>query len=227
MEKTYIVIAAYNEEKNIKKVISGLQEEGYHNIIVVDDGSKDKTFKTAKSAGAIVLRHIINLGQGAALQTGMSYALMSNADYIVNFDADGQHDPKEIKFMLEPIIKKEVNVTLGSRFLKKQKIPFFRKIMLKGGILAIFVFYRVKLSDAHNGFRAFSNSAAKKIVIQSNRMEHASEIIDQIKSKKITYKEVPVTIKYTKETLKYGRKGQGSFDSIKILLKMLLKKMGV
>lgn len=226
MEKTYIVIAAYNEEKNIKKVISNLKNEGYHDIVVVDDGSKDKTFEIAKSTGITVLKHIINRGQGAALQTGMSYALLKDADYIIHFDADNQHNPKEIKSMLEPIMKKEVDATLGSRFLKKQKIPFFRKLMLKGGILAIFVFYRVKLSDAHNGFRAFSNSAARKILIQSDRMEHASEIIEQIKSKKITYKEIPVTIKYTKETLKYGRKGQGSFDSIKILLKMLMKKLG-
>ncbi|MBS3172157.1 glycosyltransferase family 2 protein [Candidatus Woesearchaeota archaeon] len=227
MEKTYIVIAAYNEENNITKVICSLKKEGYHNIIVVDDGSKDQTSKVAKSAGAITLKHIINRGQGAALQTGMSYALLNNADYIVHFDADGQHNPKEIKYMLDPIIKKEVDATLGSRFLKKQKIPFFRKLMLKGGILAILIFYRIKLSDAHNGFRALSNSAAKKIVIKSDRMEHASEIVEQINSKKIKYKEIPVTIKYTKETLKNGRKGQGSFDSIKILSKMVLKKVGV
>jgi glycosyltransferase involved in cell wall biosynthesis len=202
MEKTYIVIAAYNEENNIRSVIVGLKDEGYKNIIVVDDGSKDKTNEISKTEGVIALKHMINCGQGAALQTGMSYALLDGADYIVHFDADGQHNPKEIKYMLEPIMNKEVDATLGSRFIKKQKIPFSRKIMLKGGILAILLFYGVKLSDAHNGFRAFSREGAKKIAIKSDRMEHASKII------------------------KNGRKGQGSFDSIKILLKMLLKKIG-
>jgi len=227
MDKIFIVIAAYNEEKNIKNVITGLQREGYQNIILVDDGSKDNTLEVAKSINAMVLKHTINRGQGAALQTGMTYALLHGADYIVHFDADGQHNPKEIKDILAPLIKKEVDVTLGSRFLKKQRIPFRRKIMLKGGILAIFLFYGVKLSDAHNGFRGFTRKAAKKIKITLDRMEHASEIIDQINKKGIKYKEVPVTIKYTKETLRFGRKGQGSLDSIKILLKMFLKKLGV
>jgi polyprenyl-phospho-N-acetylgalactosaminyl synthase len=227
MENAHIIIAAYNEEKNISSVISSLKQEGYNKIIVVDDGSKDNTYKIAKKNGAITLKHSINRGQGAALQTGMTYALLNNADYLVHFDADGQHNPKEIKNMLEPIKNKETEITLGSRFLKKQKIPFIRKIMLKGGIFIIWLFYRIKLSDAHNGFRAFSKEAAKKIIITTDRMEHASEIIEQIKANNIKYKEIPVTIKYTKETLEQGRKGQGSFDSIKIVFKMLMKKIGV
>jgi glycosyltransferase involved in cell wall biosynthesis len=224
MRDTYIVVAAYNEEKKIKNVIQSLNQEGYNNIVVVDDGSDDNTYKEAKAANAIVLKHIINRGQGATLQTGMTYALIDGAEYLVHFDADGQHNPKEIKQILEPLISGEVEATLGSRFLKKQKIPFKRKIMLKGAIFLMWLFYRARLTDTHNGFRGFSREAAKKVIMTTDRMEHASEIIELIKKRNIKYKEVPVTIKYTKESLEEGRKGQGKFDSLKILFKMILKK---
>jgi len=227
MSEPYIVIAAYNEEKNIGNVIENLKSEGYSKIIVVDDGSSDNTYSIAKSQNIFVLRHIINRGQGAALQTGMTYALKHGAEYIVHFDADGQHDAKEIKEILLPLQLKRAQVALGSRFLKKQKIPLKRKILLKGGIIAVWVLNGIKLSDTHNGFRAFTKEAAKKISITSDKMEHASEILEKIKKHKISYEEVPVTIKYTEETLKNGRKGQGHFDSVKILLKMILKKVGV
>jgi len=225
--KISVVIPALNEEKNIGAVIDGLRVEGYENIIVVDDGSTDQTFKVVKEKNVEALRHIINRGQGAALQTGITKAILNNSDIIVHFDSDGQHNPKEIERMIQPIIDGEAEATLGSRFLSKQKLPFMRKITLKIGILVILFFYGVKLSDAHNGFRAFSKAAAKKVVITADKMEHASEIIDRIKRNKIKYKEVPVNIIYTEETLKNGRKGQGSFDSIKIVAKMFLKKIGV
>jgi polyprenyl-phospho-N-acetylgalactosaminyl synthase len=227
MDNIWIVIAAYNEGKNIIKTLGDLKSEHYTNIVVVDDGSKDDTYNIAKSQGIIALKHIVNRGQGAALQTGMTYALKSGAEYIIHFDADGQHNAKEIKNILSPLKLKQSQVTLGSRFIRKQKIPFARKIILKGAILIIWMFYGLKLTDAHNGFRGFTKNAAKKVIITSDRMEHASEIIEKIKQNKIKYKEVPVTITYTKEHLKNGRKGQGKFDSIKILLKMILKKIGV
>ncbi|MCD4760047.1 glycosyltransferase family 2 protein [archaeon] len=226
MKNTHIIIPALNEEKNIGNVINNLKKEGYHNLILVDDGSEDNTINIAEQAGAKVLKHIINRGQGAALQTGMTYALLNGAQYLVHFDADGQHDPKEIKSILKPLLKKEAEVTLGSRFLKKQKMPFIRKLTLKGAILIIWVFYGEKLSDAHNGFRAFTKEAAKKVTITTDKMEHASEIIDKIKKRKVKYKEVPVTIIYKEEHLKEGRKGQGQFDSIKILFKMIMEKLG-
>jgi polyprenyl-phospho-N-acetylgalactosaminyl synthase len=227
MDNVWIVIAAYNEGKNIIKTLEGLKLEGYTNIVVVDDGSKDDTYNITKSLGGVTLKHIINRGQGAALQTGMTYALREGAEYIIHFDADGQHNAKEIKEILAPLKLKQSEVTLGSRFIRKQKIPLARKVILKGAILIIWIFYGIKLTDAHNGFRGFTRSAAKKVIITSDRMEHASEIIEKIKQNKIRYKEVPVTITYTKEHLKNGRKGQGKFDSIKILLKMILKKIGV
>ena len=224
---TFIVIPALNEEKNIGKVIDNLKERGYNNIVVVDDGSRDNTHKIAKEKGVIALRHVVNRGQGAALQTGMTYSLLNGADIIVHFDSDGQHDPDEIPFLTEPIENGEAEACLGSRFLKKCKTPLKRKLLLKGGILIIWLFYGIKLSDSHNGFRAFSKESAKKVIITADKMEHASEIIERIKINNIKYKEIPVNIRYTTESLKHGRKGQGKFDGISIVFKMLLKKIGI
>jgi polyprenyl-phospho-N-acetylgalactosaminyl synthase len=225
--KKFIVIPAYNEENTIEKVIDSLFLEGYENIVVVDDGSKDQTYNLAKSKNVIVLRHMLNRGQGAALQTGITYSIIKGAEIIIHFDADGQHDAKEIKNLVMPIEEGITQISLGSRFLSKQTLPFMRKLFLKIGVLVIWIFYGIKLSDSHNGFRAFSRKAAKKVIITTDKMEHASEIIDKIKRNKIKYKEIPVTIRYTKETLKNGRKGQGRFDSIEIVMKMFLKKVGL
>ena len=154
--KIFIVIAAYNEEKAINHVIKGLHQEGYENIIVIDDCSKDNTIEIAKKEKAIVLEHVINRGQGAALRTGIEYSLNHNADIIVTFDADGQHNPKQIKDLIKPIELEEVEITLGSRFLGNSKVPFFKKLILKGGIWFTYLFSGIKLTDTHNGFRALS-----------------------------------------------------------------------
>jgi len=216
-----IIVPAYNEEKNIEKTIDSLKKEGYKSIIVIDDGSRDKTYEISKSKNINVLKHIVNLGQGAALQTGIDYAILKNNKIIITFDGDGQHNAKEIEELVLPIINKTSDICLGSRFLKKQEIPLLRKIILKGGVFIIWAMYGLKLSDAHNGFRALSKSAAKKIKLP-NGMEHASEIINQIKRKKIKHLEVPVTITYTKESLK---KGQSNMNSFKILFKMIWEKL--
>ncbi|MBT7238005.1 glycosyltransferase family 2 protein [Candidatus Woesearchaeota archaeon] len=220
---TYIIIPAYNEENSIGDVIDSLREHNYNNIVVVDDGSKDNTYKIAKEKKVHALRHIINRGQGAALQTATDYALLQGANIIVHFDADGQHNPKQIENLTTPIINNEAQATLGSRFLSKQHLPRDRKIILQGAKLIIRLMYGIKLTDVHNGFRAFSREAIKKIKIRGDGMEHASEILEQIKKKNIKYKEVPVIIRYTEETLK---KGQKNSNSIKILLKMIYSKFG-
>lgn len=222
-KEVFIVIPAYNEEKNIGKVIEDLHKHGYKNIIVVDDGSIDKTYEIAKRKGCMVLRHITNLGQGAALRTGIKYALLKNAKVIVTFDADGQHLAKDIENLVKPIIFDDYDVVLGSRFLKKDSnIPIIRKIVLKLGVLFTRLISGIKVTDTHNGLRALSNYAAKKIKITMNGMTHASEILDEIVRNNLKYKEVPVTILYNDETLK---KGQSSLNSIRIAIKMINKKL--
>ncbi|MEM3373705.1 MAG: glycosyltransferase family 2 protein [Candidatus Woesearchaeota archaeon] len=223
--KIFVVIAAYNEEKAISKVIEDLKKEGYHNIIVVDDGSSDKTYEIALKKKVIALRHIINRGQGAALKTGIEYAIKKNADIIITFDADGQFLARDIKNMIKPIVNKEADITLGSRFLGKAiNIPFFKKIILKIGVIVVYLLYGIKVTDSQCGFRAISLEAAKKIEITSDRMEHAGEFFSEIMRHRLTYKEVPITVIYSKYSVLKGQSWDRSFVlGFKMLLKKLLK----
>ena len=219
----WIVIAAYNEEKKIRQVILSLQENKYQNIVVVDDCSTDATAAVAEAAGAVVLRHIINRGQGAALKTGMEYALQNNAEIIVTFDADGQHHVEEIPRLTGPIEKMEVDACLGSRFLDNNStMSWHRKLMLKGGALIIWLFYGIKLTDSHNGFRALRREAVQKLELKADRMDHASEIVEQIAKQNIKFKEIPVTITYTDYSL---QKGQHSTAAFGILWNMIKNKV--
>ncbi len=219
--KIWIVIAAFNEEKSIGRVIDVLKKQGYKNIVVTDDGSRDKTCAVAKAHGSYALKHCINRGQGAALQTGIDFALSKGADIVVTFDADGQHDASEIKDMIKPIYS-GCDIVLGSRFINRNtKVPFFRKLILKGGAFICWILYGIKLTDTHNGFRALSRKAAKKVRITADRMEHASQIIEKTAKYRLKYTEVPVTIRYSDYSKK---KGQTSLNAIKIFFKMLVYK---
>lgn len=218
----FIVIAAYNEEKKIGIVIDDLLNEGYKNIIVVDDGSNDSTYNIVKNKGIIALRHIINRGQGAALRTGIDYAKKLNADIIVTFDADGQFLVKEIKKVIAPIKDNSVDIVLGSRFLGKTvNIPYLKKIVLKFGVIVVYLLYGIKITDSQSGFRALSKKASELINITSDRMEHAGEFFWEVMKHKIKYKEIPITVIYSKYTL---AKGQSWLKSIELGIKMLLKR---
>jgi len=221
--EVFIVIAAYNESKSIKKVVGKLTNKGYYNVVVVDDGSKDNTFSVIKNLSVYSLKHTINRGQGAALKTGIDFALKQGAKYVVTFDADGQHDVNDLSNMIKPVFSKKYDVSLGSRFLnKKTKMPFARYLTLKIGVIVQFIFYGLLLTDDHNGYRCFSRNALEKMTLVSDRMEHASEIIEEIKKKKLKFVEVPVSIHYSEYTL---QKGHGSFfGGIVVLFKMLMKK---
>ncbi len=213
------LIAAYNEEKTIGSVIDSIKP--YCNrIIVVDDGSQDKTHKIANEHGAIVLQHAINLGQGAALQTGFDYIKKHPTYITITYDADGQFLARDIPKMVIPILKNKCQISLGSRFLGSAiNLPFSRLIVLKLGIFFTWIFSGIKLTDTHNGFRAFRIDALEKIEIHQNRMAHASEILDQIASQKLSYIEIPVHVIYTN-----NRKGQSNISSIRILKDLLLEK---
>lgn len=221
-KRVFVVIAAFEEGRKIGEVVRDVRAS-YPDVVVVDDGSSDGTGKAAQEAGAAVLRHAVNRGQGAALQTGIDYALAHGAGYIVTFDADGQHEVGDIEAMLAPIRAGECDVTLGSRFLGEAvDMPVTRMIMLKLAVLFGRAFSGVALTDAHNGFRAFSSRSAGRIEITLDRMAHASEIIDQIRRKKLAWKEVPVRVHYTTYSL---GKGQSSRKAAKIALDYLLGKV--
>lgn len=223
-KKIYIIIPAFNEGKVIRKTIASLQTAGYNNIIVIDDGSSDNTCAEAKSTGAEVLCHIINRGQGASLKTGIEYATETySPDVIVTFDSDGQHRPEDLNRLIQPILDNSADIVLGSRFLNTEtKVPLIRKIILKAGIFFTNITSRVKLTDTHNGLRAFGKKAIHSIKIPHRGMEHASDIIDSINKNNLRYKEIPVKILYTDYSI---NKGQASTGFIKMGIKIILHKI--
>ena len=219
----YITIPMYNDEKMITKVIKDLNSKGYNNVVVVDDGSKDNGYSVVKkNTKAIVTRHVVNRGQGAALQTGMEIAIDRGAKYIVHFDSDGQHDVKDLDHMLKTLIDGKYDIVLGSRFLQENKIPLKKRIVLKGGIVFTYILSGIWLTDVHNGLRVMTAETAKKLNLQHDRMEHASEILDKVKSLNLKYKEVPVTIHYTDYS---QAKGQSISNSINIAMKLISSKL--
>ena len=216
--KTFIIIPCYNESAKIVEVLNSLK--GYGQIVVVDDGSTDESYNLAKSQNVIVLRHLINRGMGAALETGNRFALKNSADIVVHFDADGQHQAVEIPKLIQPIIENQAEATLGSRFLgKDNQTPKFKKwFILRPAIIFQRIMFGAKLTDAHNGFRALSNQALRKIKITQDGMAHNSEIIEQLVNKKIKFKEVP-------DTILYHEFGQGFADGLKILRDLIIGKL--
>lgn len=197
---TAIVIAAYNEEKRLPHVIRDVKNAGWSWIIVVDDGSKDATAVVARKAGATVLVQRPNQGQGAALRTGIRHALTKGAQRVVTYDADGQFLAAEIERIVEPVAQGEVEVTLGSRFIGKAVNMSARKrLMFPGAVLFTRIISGIKVTDTHNGFRCLSAKAARRITITQDRMEHASEIIDEVAIHGFPWKEVPVTVLYHHE----------------------------
>ena len=218
----FVIIPAYNEEKVIGKVLRDLSPMHY-SIVVVDDGSVQELGELLKGFPVFLLRHKVNLGQGAALQTGIAFALSKKAKFIVSYDADGQHQAADIEKMLEPLARNETDITLGSRFIvNNSKIPIGRKLLLQTARYINFVFTGLLLSDAHNGLRAMTAEAAGKIRLRQNGMAHATEIIGEIRKHRLRYREIPVTIHYTDYS---KNKGQSAWGSFRIFFDILLNKI--
>jgi polyprenyl-phospho-N-acetylgalactosaminyl synthase len=216
-----VVIAAYREEAVIADVVRPLVEAGYA-VVVVDDGSPDETAARARDAGADIVRHAINRGQGAALQSGLRYALGRGARILVTFDADGQHSSADIPRLVRPIVDGTADIVLGSRFLEHAStVPVARRILLRLAVAFTGVMSGVRLTDAHNGLRALSRRAAESIDLQLDRMAHASEIIDQLARTGLPLVEVSVAVQYTAYSLE---KGQRAGNAARIVWDYLLNK---
>lgn len=219
----FVVIPAYNEGDAIADVVQQIVPR-FQRIIVVDDGSVDASAGTARRAGATVLVHPVNLGQGAALQTGIEFALHEGAEYVVTFDADGQHDPNDVPSMIAALDTSRSDVALGSRFMagSRTNASRSRRLLLKAATLFTRVTTGLKITDAQNGLRVFTRAGAKQMRIRQNRMAHASEILEQIARQKIAYVECPVTIRDTD----YSRtKGQSGWDAIHIVIDLILQRL--
>jgi len=215
--KLGILITAYNEEPRIKKVLNKLTD---NTVILVNDGSTDKTEKIIDSYTNVKkISYKKNQGKGYALMKGLSYAKKNNFDRLILMDADGQHNPSEIKKFIKKL-DEGYDFISGSRFIKNNSnIPVGRRIILFGGKIIEKVLIGINLTDAHNGYRAMSKNAIKKIKLTENRMAYASELMFEVIHNDLKYTEVPVKIKYTKETLK---KGTGSLlTGFKILFRLI------
>lgn len=221
VKKVYIVIPAYNEEKSLAKVIASLRKYKYNNIIVVDDGSRDKTAEIAVKEKVILYKHIINKGLGTALKTGIKGAIAQGADFIVTFDADGQHNPKDLSACLEPLYDGSAEVVIGSRLLNPEGMPFIRRFGNKAFNYITYALFGIWTTDSQSGLRLFSKKAAEKIEIKTTQMEVSSEIIAEIGKNKLKYKEVPIQAIYTDYSLAHG---QSSLNGVNILIKLLFKK---
>jgi glycosyltransferase involved in cell wall biosynthesis len=219
--EVWVVIPAFNESAAIASVVADLRAQA-RNIVVVDDGSVDGTAAAARDGGAVVLRHSLNRGQGAALQTGIEFALRRGAQAIVTFDSDGQHSPDDIPIMLAPLRSGKAEVVLGSRFLgTAESMPALRRLLLRLAVIFTRATSGLPVTDAHNGLRAFSRRAASTIHIQLDRMAHASELMDQIRHSGLAYTEVPVHVRYTHYS---RRKGQRGVHALRIAFEYLIGK---
>jgi polyprenyl-phospho-N-acetylgalactosaminyl synthase len=218
----WIVIPAYNEVAIIGRVVGDLVERGYA-VVVVDDGSDDATGMTARAAGAAMVTHPFNLGQGAALQTGIAFALMQGADYLVTFDADGQHRAADIDGLVHALLAQNADFALGSRFLgTAPDMPASRRLLLKAATWFTRATTGLCITDTHNGLRAMTRRGASRIKLRQNRMAHASEILHAVARSGLRYVEVPVTVDYSAYSL---AKGQRLTDSLRILVDLSARRL--
>ena len=220
----FVIVPAYNEEKVIQRTLTPLIDADY-SVVVVDDGSRDSTWSILLDLPVYALRHPINLGQGAALQTGMTFALRQGAQVIVHFDADGQHRAEDIDSLIQPILKGESDVVCGSRFLRRadsSAVPLLKRCLLRCARVFNGMMIGVWQTDAHNGFRALSSAAAKRICIHENGYAHASELVRQIQRLGLRYVERPTAIIYSD----YSKaKGQSPWNAFSIAIDLLLGRI--
>lgn len=222
-KKTVLIIPVYNEGEVIKSVIEKALKK-YAHVVCVNDGSKDNSKEEIAKTGAYLINHPINMGQGAALQTGIEFARLLPVDYFVTYDADGQHRLEDVAEMLKVIKKEKTDFVLGSRFLGKEAVdmPKLKRAILKLAIRFSNATSGVKLTDTHNGLRVFNRKVAEEIQITLPDMAHASEILEIISKNKYSYTEIPVVIEYTE----YSRsKGQAMINAVNIAFDTLLRKV--
>ena len=221
-DNTAVIIPVYNEGNVIKGVVDNVLSAFKH-VVCVDDGSKDNSVNEIRKTKALLVRHPINMGQGAALQTGLDFALqMPHVKYFITFDADGQHGIDDAIAMLKTLKKTKVDIVVGSRFLGSAvDMSSVKKVLLKLAVGFTNIYSRVSLTDTHNGLRVFNRAFAEKLDITMPGMAHASEIIDKIGRGGWQYLEVPVTIHYTD----YSKaKGQSMLNSVNILMDIFIHK---
>lgn len=222
LKDVYLVVPAFNEEKTVSQIIEGIADKGY-NVILVNDGSSDKTLDLAKKSKIkypnqiFVVSHVINRGLGAALKTGMVVALNKGAKYIVTFDADGQHEIEDIPKVCKPLADGEADFVIGARPFEDMPISKSFANIIMNALTSIF--YGRTVKDSQSGLRAFTAEAADEINIVSRGYGVSSEFIKEITDKNLRLAEVTITTIYTPET---QNKGTDAIVGLKILTKMVI-----
>jgi glycosyltransferase involved in cell wall biosynthesis len=218
-----VIVPVYNEAGEVASVVSSLRAEFAH-VVCVDDGSSDGSAELARAAGATVLRHAINQGQGAALQTGFDHVLRhTDAAYVVTFDADGQHVVDDAVRMVATARETGADVVLASRFTgASTAMPPVRRAVLKAGIAFTRWTAKLEVTDTHNGLRVLDRLALERIRLTMPRMAYASELLSAIVPAGLSYVEVPTTVNYTE----YSRaKGQSNINAVNILFDLAVSRM--
>ncbi|MDX2223549.1 MAG: glycosyltransferase family 2 protein [Rhodospirillaceae bacterium] len=214
----WVVVPAFNESAAIGGTLADLRRF-FSSIVVVDDCSADDTAEIAARAGAHVCRHPVNLGQGAALQTGIDYALARGAEIVITFDADGQHRPEDALAMAEALTRGAADVVLSSRFLGDAPgMPALKRLVLVLAVAFTRLTTGLAVTDTHNGLRAFSRPAATAFRIRQNRMAHASEILAEIARLRLRWIELPAVVRYTDYSIAKGQRLVGATEILKDLL---------
>lgn len=219
-DDAWVIIPVFNEAGMIARVVADLQA-AFCNVVCVDDGSSDGSAGAIAATGAHLVRHPINMGQGAALQTGLSYALArSGSRFFVTFDADGQHQVSDAADMVDVARAEHADVVLGSRFLGgHRQVPPLKRLVLRTIVALSPTARRMRLTDVHNGLRVFNRPVAETLRISMNDMAHASEIVALLARSSWTVREAPVTIRYTD----YSKgKGQSLLNGINIVFDLSL-----
>ncbi|HYH28903.1 MAG TPA: glycosyltransferase family 2 protein [Pseudonocardia sp.] len=220
----WVVVPVFNEQSVLEAVIGEILAT-FPNVVCVDDGSSDGSASAVAATGAHLVRHPVNLGQGAALQTGLTYArARAGAQYFVTFDADGQHRLEDAVRMLELARSGAADVVLGSRFLEHaDTVPWLKRAVLRIAAAADPAARRLKLTDAHNGLRVLTRPVVDHLNIRMNRMAHASEIVSYLANSPWRVVEVPVSILYTE----YSKaKGQSLVNGVNILFDLSIRQRG-
>ena len=201
--KVLVGLPAYNEGPVIADVILGVKARGYKNIVVCDDCSLDDTSLKAKKSGAVVLRHVINRGAGAANMTLIEYAKEQGFDHLVIMDADGQHSAEDIDRLMK--YSHKFDVVMGSRLIALKDMPFIKKVANKIGSFLTYLFFGLYVQDSQSGFKVFNKNALHLIEINYDRYEYCSEIVGEIKKHDLSYKEVPIKVIYTDHSKSKGQ----------------------
>ncbi|MBI4052915.1 MAG: glycosyltransferase family 2 protein [Candidatus Diapherotrites archaeon] len=227
MGSVSVIVPAFNEEKRIGKVLERVfsvakkNPDARFNVIVVDDGSSDRTFEAASKAGTIALRHPVNRGVGAATITGIEKAKSLGSGVFVTLDADEQHFPEELMRLAAPVLEGKADIAIGSRFLKKDfRMPVVKKLGNAGLNLLVLLLYGIRCSDTQSGYRAFNRRAIDSMKLTIDRYGLLAEVFGEIQRHKLRFVEVPVSSKY----LDHG-KGTGITDGIRIALDLVSKRI--